>query len=96
MALIPSLSVFLYVKLRCVAKYSIAYGKTIIEVPDRKLRNVARARIRKSQCCYVRKKKIKKQGTILFIFLLKRLYEKRDTGHRDKTRRIEKSVLLGG
>ena len=29
-----------YAMLGCVAKYSIAYGKTIIEVPDKKPRNV--------------------------------------------------------
>ena len=75
------------VMLSCVAKYSIAYCKTIIEVPDRKPRNVVYTGTAPvKSMLFSQEKRLKKQGTILFIFLLTRLHYKRDTGHREKTR----------
>ena len=66
-----------YVMLCHVAKYSTAYGITIIEVPDRTPRNVGMlpepAPVKVNIVVWGKRRK--EQRTILFIFLVKRLHE---------------------
>ena len=64
----------------------LAYGKTVIDVPDRKPRNVANTRTRKNHCCFIRKKGDRNREPFFHLFTHTFYMKKRIQGTETKRR----------